>query len=163
MDRKFTENHHVVVPFQVTGDMAVLSDMFDGDPRSDVISLHGAQRLIFMIITGAAMGTAIVTVDGCSDVTPSTTCALTFNIREISNGDIATNQGDLQAYTTLGISNVIYEIEIDACQLAGCSNTPYEFARMVLTESSGGATEGAIVALLDGLRNAEDILATQLA
>lgn len=39
MDRKFTENHHVVVPFPVTGFMAVLSDMWDGDPASDVISL----------------------------------------------------------------------------------------------------------------------------
>lgn len=163
MDRKFTENHHVVVPFPVTGFMAVLSDMWDGDPASDVISLHGAQRLIFLIITGAALGTAIVTVEGCSNVTPSNTCALTFNVREISNGDIATNQGDLAAYTTLGISNVIYEIEVDACQLAGCSNVPYEFARLQLTESSGGATEGAIVAILDGLRNAEDILPTQLA
>ena len=163
MDRIFTENHHVIVPFQVTGDMAVLSDMWNGDPRSDVVSLHGAQRLVFMIITGASLGTAIVTVDGCSDVTPSTTCALTFNVREISNGDIATNQGDMQAYTTLGISNVIYEIEIDAAQLPSCSNVPYEFARMVLTESSGGATEGAIVAILDGLRDAEDILPTQLA
>jgi len=164
MDRKFTENHHVIHAFPMAI-IAANEDMFNGSPRSDVISLHGAQRLIFMIITNhvVAGGSALIRVDGCSDTTPSTTCALTFNVRTIAAPDTAVNQGDTQAYTTAETSDIIYEIEIDACQLAGCSNVPYEFARLTMDAISDVGTDGAVVAFLDGLRNAEDILPTQVA
>ena len=164
MDRKFTENHHVIHAFPSTV-IASCADIFNGSPRSDVISLHGAQRLIFMIITNDVSngGSALLRVDGCSDTTPSTTCALTFNVRTILTPDANVNQGEVQAYTTLEISDYIYEVEIDACQLAGCSNVPYEYVRLTMDALSNIGTEGAVVAFLDGLRNAEDILPTQVA
>jgi len=166
MDKIFTENHHVIHAFPVA-DIASNADMFNGSPRSDVISLHGAQRLVFLIITNyvadVGAGSALIRVDGCSDTTPSTTCALTFRVRTIKAPDTGVDRGELQAYTTLGVSDYIYEVEIDAAQLPSCSTVPYEFVRLTLDEVSDSPVQGAVVAFLDGLRSAEDILPTQVA
>ena len=163
MDRQFTENHHVIHAFP-EAKIANNEDIFNGSPRSDIVSLHGAQRLIFLIITNSvSTGTGLIRADGCSSVSPGATCALTFHVRTIRAPDTGTDRGDIQAYTTLAVSDYIYEVEIDACQLPSCSATiAYEYARLTIDEVSDSPVDGAIVAILDGLRSAEDILPTQV-
>ena len=169
MDRKFTETHHIIHAFP-NAVVTACADLFDGSPEGDIISLHGAQRLVFIIITndvnGASAGkggSAVLTAEGmASTIDGGLTCALTFHVRSILTPDTATDHGDLQAFTTLGITDTIYEVEIDACQLPACSNVPYEYARLVMTEHTDLTVCGAVVAILDGLRNAEDILPTQV-
>jgi len=181
---KFIENTHIIHAFPYTTPSFVgnCADMFNGDPQSDIISLHGAQRVVFFIINNkvgatagsTAGGTATITVEGCKrvNVKANQTCPLYFTIRKIQNPDTnsvitaSSVKSITNTFTTWGRSNTIYEIEVDACQLPSCSADaagPWEFVRMKVTEVTDKAVHGAYVALLDGLRDAEDQLPTQMA
>lgn len=180
---KFIENTHIIHAFPSVAPSMVVKcdDMFQGDPQSDIISLHGAQRVVFFIINNAACknhvgpgtvgGTATITVEGCKTATAlkaNQTCPLYFMVRKIQNPD--TNSIVLAAdatntFTTWGRTDTIYEFEVDACQLPSCSADsagPWEFVRMKVVESTDRPVSGAYMALLHGLRDAEDQLPTQM-
>lgn len=186
---KFIENTHIIHAFPSTTPAFVgdNSDMFKGVTggitQSDIISLHGAQRVIFFIINNkvgatagsVAGGTATITVHGCKRATGikvGHTCGLYFTVRKIKNPDTnsiisaASASSITNTFTTWGRTNTIYEVEVDACQLPSCSTDsagPWEFVRMKVLQVTDKAVHGAYVALLDGLRDAEDQLPTQMA
>lgn len=176
---KFLENVHTIhaFPAGVPSNVDDCGDMFNNDPQSDIVSLHGAQRIVFFIINngvGATAGstvggTATITMEGVRNVLPAagSTCPLTFRVRVVVAPD--TNnvvQNGTQSFVTHGYSDRIYLFEADACQLPSCTtdaNFPhYEYARMKVVESTDKAVHGAYVALLDGLRDAEDVLPSQV-
>lgn len=179
---KFIENTHIIHAFPSVAPSMVIrcDDMFLGNPQSDVISLHGAQRVVFFIINNKALfhhkgdatvgGTATITVEGCKRpaVKINQTCPLYFLVRKIKNPD--TNSIVLAAdatntFTTWGRTDTIYEIEVDACQLPSCSADaagPWEYVRMKVVEATDRPVSGAYMALLHGLRDAEDALPTQV-
>ena len=181
---KFIENTHIIHAFPYAAPSVVddCNDMFDGNPQSDIISLHGAQRVVFFIINnktssnqvgGAMGGTATITVEGCKRVAvkPNQTCPLYFTVRKIRRPDTNSIVSAISVssvtntFTTWGRTDTIYEFEVDACQLPSCSADaagPWEFVRMKVLEVTDKPVEGAYLALLHGLRDAEDSLPSQV-
>lgn len=143
-------------------------DIFDGDPATDVINLENAQGVLFIIATGnnAGSGAATITIEACDNVTPSNTTAIAFKYQLVS----ADVQGAVTACASTGLAsvgtaNTIYMFEADAAAVAAASvNSTYgnHFVRLKATESQSDAIDGAIMAILIGLRYSP-LSATQLA
>ena len=138
--------------------VAANEDIFNGNPATDVINLKNAQGVMFVIAmnANAGSGAATITIEACDDVTPSNTTAIAFRYQLISTVDIP---GTLKAATSAGVSvgtaNTIMLIEVDAAAVASAAvNSTYnnEVVRLQATETQSEAVDGAIMALLFGLR-----------
>jgi len=94
-----------------------------------------------------AVGTATITVEACSDTTPTTTTAIPFYFQECVVGDTF---GPIQAapaagFTTAAASNKMYKVEVDDQSLA---STGYGYIRLKSTEVVVGAILGSVIAIL---------------
>ena len=82
--------------------IAGCEDFLTTTTASDVISLKNAQGAVFMIVQNANLGGASkVTVNACSNATPTTTEAMPFRYRQISAAD---TQGTITQATTTGFT-----------------------------------------------------------
>lgn len=143
-------------------------DIFENNPATDVINLENAQGCLFAIYTGnnAGSGAATITIEACDNVTPSNTTAIAFKYQTISadvQGSVtwATSSG----LAAVGAANTVYLFEVDAATVAKASvngATGNKFVRLKATETQSDAVDGAITAMLIGLRY-QPLSATQLA
>jgi hypothetical protein len=148
--------------------IAANEDIFNGSPATDVINLHNAQGVMFIVAcnANAGSGAATITIEACDNVTPSNTTAIVFRYQLISTVDIP---GTLTAAATTGVTsvgtaNTMLLVEVDAATVAAAtvnSTVGNKFVRLKATETQSDAVDGAILAFLFGLRYAP-LAATQI-
>jgi hypothetical protein len=151
-----------------SGFIADNEDIFTGSPATDVVSLKNANGIIFQIACNANVGSgaATITIEACDDVTPSHTAAVAFTYKTTSAADA---DGAVTAATSSGISvgtaDTITTIYVSAATIAATAvNSTYgnQYVRLKATETQSDAVDGAITAMLCGLRYSP-LAATQLA
>lgn len=136
--------------------IANCEDFLSGTTASDVISLKNAQGAIFMIVQNANLGgVSKVTVNACSNATPTTTEAMPFKYRMITAAD---TQGTITDATTTGFStstgaNIVYIVDVSAEDLI---SSGYEFIQLATSETTDAAVDGNIACFLYGLRYADE-------
>lgn len=136
--------------------LAPVADAFSGTVGGDVVSMRGHKRFTAVVYKGVgATGTSTITVEACSDVTPSATSAIPFWYRAVTTGDTpgtltrATSAG----FTTTAGSNQMYIIEVDANEL---NASGYEFIRVKAVEVVDSAVAGSIAYILSDPRYATE-------
>ncbi len=143
-------------------------DIFENSPATDVINLHNAQGVVFVIAmnTNGGSGAATITIEACSNAAASYTTAIVFRYQAIATTDIP---GTLTAATTSGVTsvgtaNTMLWIEVDAATVAAAtvnSAVGSKFVRLKATETQSDAVDGAIMGFLFGLRYSP-LTATQI-
>jgi len=150
----FTERNHIVKGIDP------VADAFAGSVASDVVNLKNYGHVTFLVYKGVGTtGTSTITVEACSDTTPTTTEAIAFKYRAYTSGD---TPGTLQTatasgFTTTAGSSQVYAIEVDAQDLA---ETGYNYVRLKATEVVDSPVVGAILAILSEPRYASGSLPT---
>lgn len=142
-----------------------VADAFAATVRSDVYSMRGHKRIVFVIYQGVgATGSSTITVNACDNVTPSTRSAIGFWSREITTGDtegVITRRAATGYVNTVGSSKIIL-IEADAADAAAVG---YGFIELTMVESVDSPVLGGVLAILggEGVRYSEDVNATVIA
>lgn len=130
---------------------------FTGTVETDVINMANFEHVSFIVQCGAgAVGTAAVTVEACSDVTPTNTVAIPFVYQECVSGDAfgAITKATATGFVTSAAANKVYKIDIDADVLAASG---YGYIRVKSVESVVGAIVGGILAILVEPRYEQEI------
>lgn len=151
-----------------------VADAFDNaaSPASDVYSLRGHGRILFVVYIGVgATGTQTWTVEACDNVTPSNTTTIPFWYREILTGDTdgAITRAAAAGFTTTAGSSKIVLVEAEAKDVAAASvNSTYgnHFVRLKQSaEPVNSPCLGGILAILGGGPNryAKSVNATVIA
>jgi hypothetical protein len=125
------------------------ANVFASTVYSDIISMKGAEKIIFILQRGVgASGTATITVEACDNVSPSNTAAVPFRHKQITGGDVEGALTDAAAagYTTTAGSNAIDIIEVDAERLAA---EGYGFCRVKSVEVNASAVLAGILAIVE--------------
>ena len=149
----FTENHHFVKGLDP------IANAFAGTVRSDVVNMKNYHKATFVVFCGVGLvGTSVITVNACPDVTPSARSAVPFHYREITTGD---TPGTLTAalaagYTSTAGSSKIIVVEVDSQALAQDGND-YEYVELNMVESAVGAVLGGLLVILSDPRYAQNI------
>lgn len=139
---------------KVVGGIAPSSDIYNGNPASDVISMKNHSKAVFVLTQktgGSNTGKATVTVEACDDVTPSNTEAIAFsyykNEAVASSDDVGSKQtATASGFSTTANKTALYLIEVDARDLP--AGKP--FIRCQLTESTDDPVLGALLVLVGG-------------
>lgn len=132
------------------------ADAFSGTVRSDVYSLRGHGRILFVIYVGVgATGTSTITVNACDNVTPSNRTAIAFWYREITTGDTdgAITRAATTGFVTTAGSSKIVLVEAEAKDVAAASvNSTYgnHFVELTAVESVDSPVLGGIHVVLGG-------------
>lgn len=147
-----------------------IGDALAGTVNSDIYSMRGHGRILFVVYCGLATGgtaTAVFTVDACDDVTPSNTTAIPFWYREIVTGDTegAITRATSAGFTCTAGSSKIILIEVDAADVAAANvNSTYgnHFVRLHSVEGVNDPVVAGLNVILGGGPNRyiEDINAT---
>ncbi len=139
-----------------SGFIAANEDIFNGDPTTDVLSMEGAEEIVFVITKNAgATGTATITIESCDDVVPTTTTAVAFRLQVTTTANTIGAVTDVAAAgtdTTAG-ADQIYTVSIKASELSGTD----KFVRMVMTEVVDSPVDGAVISIAAALRYEHDI------
>lgn len=152
----FSESNHIIKGLDP------VADAFAGTVSSDVVNLKHYGNAVFLIYKGVGTtGTSTVTVEACSDVTPTTTSAVPFNYRAITSGD---TPGALTAATSAGFattagSSQMYVIEVDNKALC---DSGYNYVRLKMVEVVDSPVLGGIVILLNQPRFGQAIQASAI-
>lgn len=122
-----------------------VANAFAGTVSSDVVDMADFERIVFVRYDGVGTtGTSTVTVEACSDTTPSATTAIPFSYRQILSGDTEgtlTNATSAGFTTTAGSSKiVIAEVRHDAL-----ASTGYRYVRAKFTEVAAAAVLGGVL------------------
>ncbi|MDP9192292.1 MAG: hypothetical protein M3P06_11395 [Acidobacteriota bacterium] len=142
-----------------------VADAFEGTVTSDVYSLRGYKRILFVVYVGVGTtGTSTLTVEACDNVTPSTATAIPFWSRTVAaSTDVEgaiTRRAAAGFATTAGSSKIVL-CEADA---ADCAALGFEFIRLKAVQVVDSAVLGGVMAILGGqIRYAEDINDTVIA
>ena len=160
------ENQHIV-HFMPVSRVAGNEDMAQGGPHSLRVSMGGAQRAVFLIIvnTCAAGASEMGCTAWCAQCDQQTiggtTQKVSFRYRIISASDTQGTIYEAYSFSFGHVSDRIYEIEIDAANLA--ADTGYEYVQLIVSEFSttGIAVDGAYACILQGLRHKRNVLGTQ--
>lgn len=143
------------------------ADMNNGGGETDIVSMKQADRMIFILYTGAnATGNANITVEACDDVTPTTTSAIAFYATEYetSGSDVPSTARAAVASTgfkTALTANALYVIEVESSAVVGAGDT-YEFCRLIMTESTNAAVTGGVIAITANTRYKEASMNTMV-
>jgi len=140
------ERHKVVHCFPESV-IANFEDFFTGSPVSDVIHLDHYRECTFVIIKGAgAVGTAVPTVNSCSDAAGTTAADVAYKYRAITapNTHGAWTDATSTGFTTAAAADTVYEIRVLASGLSGTN----EFVKLTLSEDDSTAVDGAGFAIL---------------
>lgn len=135
--------------YHVVNALPPAANAFAGSVASAPINLSDWEHASFLIVCGAgATGTAQVTVEACSDTTPTTTQAIPFFYQECVAGDSfgPIQQAPAAGFTTSAAANKVYKVEVDADMLNNAGIGPY--VRVKSVESVVGAINGGITTVL---------------
>ncbi len=122
-------------------------DLYNGDPASDVYNMAKYNRIAFLVLHGAgATGTALFTVEACSDISGSDAEAVAFKFSEGDAAGVLTAQQDATAagFTSTAGANQIFVIEVEDTQLV--EGKP--FVRLQATEVADDPVVGSVSAHL---------------
>ena len=144
-----------------------IADAFAGTVNSDVYSMRGHGRGLFVVYVGdGATGTSTLTVEACDDVTPSNTTAIGFWYREITSTDVqgAITRAAAAGFVTTAGSSKIVLVEVDAKDLAD-DGGGFGFVRLHAVESVNSPVLGGVMFIAGGNPNryAKSVSATVLA
>lgn len=126
---------------------------WNGSPSTPPVALRNTGYLVFLVTQqGGTTGYATLTVEACSDVTPSSTQAIAFKYRKGGNGYTAGTGDVMGAWTdassagfaTTPAENRIYEIVVEASTLPD----GFPFARLKATIGAADAAVAADVKVL---------------
>ena len=139
----------------VVNTLTAQEDIFNGTPTTDIVNLDGYTECLFVITKSAGgTGTAVITVESCDDVTPTTATAIAFDYAVCTSGNTwgsrasATSSG----FTTTAGANQAYKIWVRADELSGTD----KYVRLKATESANDPVDGAILTLLLGPKYPQD-------
>jgi len=173
------ENQHVC-HFMPATRVPDCSTMVRDNPHSDHIALRGAQGATFLIIVNdhensstsgstAWVAACFTSAGGC------TTQKISFRYRVISASDTQGIVGEAYSISFGGTSNRVYELEVDAANLAEVSTGGWEYVQLLVSHHAltsglsgtgivapGISMHGAYVAILHGLRHKRSVLGTQM-
>lgn len=143
---RFVENFHILAGLSPS------SDIYNGNPASDVISLANYERVVFLIhqlrnATSTA-GTATVKPQQVDNVSASNAVDLPFWWAKKTTG--ASSVWSALAYvaagstfTTTANEDTIYAVEVDASDLADGK----KYVQLKLTESVNAPVLGSVIAI----------------
>jgi hypothetical protein len=152
----FSEKNHLIKGLDP------VADAFAGTVTSDVVNMKGSGNVVFIVYKGVGTtGTSTVTVEACSDVTPSATSAVPFKYRAITSGDTpgALTDATSSGFATTAGSSQVYVIEVDNKALA---DSGYNYVRLKMVEVVDSPVVGAILVLLNQPRYGQSIQASAI-
>ena len=138
------------------------ANVFAGAVPTKVINMKNWDCACFIVQCGVgAAGTATITIEACSDATPTLTTAIPFFYQECVTGDTygPITQAPATGFTTAAASNKIYKVFVLNQSLA---TTGYGYARLKSTEVVVGAIAGGVVAVLSKGRFVNEVPDTVL-
>jgi len=132
-----------------------VADAFSGTTTSDVVNALG-EGVLFTLYKGVGTtGTSTITVLAADDTTPSNTTAVEFIYRSTaaSGTDVfsAWTAATTDGFTTTAGSDHLYEIYVDAAQLA---EEGYGYAQLNCVEVVDDPVLGGIMACVTNVRYA---------
>jgi hypothetical protein len=143
--------------YHVVNALVPAANAFASTVNTAPINLKNFEHVSFVIQCGAgAVGTAAVTVEACSDTTPTATLAIPFVYQECVSGDTfgAITKALATGFVTSAAANKMYKIDVDADVLAASG---YGYIRVKSVESVAGAIAGGILAILVEPRYEQEI------
>ena len=141
----------------VVNALAPAANAFAGTVTTKVINMKNYGGACFVVQGGAgAVGTATITVEACSDITPSATTAIGFFYQECLATDVfgPIIQASAAGFTTTAAANKVYKIYVTDESLA---STGYAYVRLKSVEVVVGAIAGGVVAVLTDARFEQEI------
>ena len=139
-----------------------VTNAFGGLVVTPPINMKNWGHVSFLLHGGVgAVGTAQVTIEACSDITPTSVTPIGFFYQECINGDNfgPIIQAPVTGFATSAANNKIYKIEVDSNFL---SNTGYGYVRLKSNETVVGSIIGSVTAVLTEGRFVSEIIATVL-
>ena len=130
-------------------------DIFNGTPTTDIVNMDGWTECLWIIEKSAGgTGTAVITVESCDDVTPTTATAVAFDYQVMTSGNTWGSRAAASAsgFTTTAGANQGYKIWVRADELSGTN----KFVRLKATESANDPCDGAIITCLLGPKYPQD-------
>ena len=124
------------------------ANVFAGAVPTKVINMKNWANACFIVQCGVgAVGTALITIEACSDVTPTLTTSIPFVYQECVTGDTygPIIQAPATGFTTAAASHKVYKVFVLNQSLA---TTGYSYVRLKSTEVVVGAIAGGVVAVL---------------
>lgn len=152
----FTETNHLIKGLDP------VADAFSATVSSDVVNMKSHGHVTFIVYKGVGTtGVSTVTVEACSDVTPSATSAVAFRYRAITTGDTPGTLTDATSsgFSTTAGSSQMYVIEVDNKVLC---DSGYGFIRLKMVETVDSPVVGAIFIVLSQPRYGQNIQATAI-
>jgi hypothetical protein len=134
------------------------ADAFSETKASDVVNVSLFGGLYGVVYNVSTTGTMVITVQACSDVTPTANTAIPFYISRTLTSTNVTNAAERVAatgYTTTAGENAMYMITVD---LADVQAAGYKYARVVTTEVVDAASTGYCALFLPNSRYASGAL-----
>ncbi|MEN6534641.1 MAG: hypothetical protein ABFD89_13315 [Bryobacteraceae bacterium] len=125
-----------------------VADAFAGTVATDIVDVSAHGAALFLIYKGVgATGTSTITVEACSDVTPTNSTAVPFYYKAITSND---TQGSMTAATSAGFattagSSQMYAVMVDAQELADAG---YKYVRLKAVEVVDSPVLGGIAIAL---------------
>lgn len=137
---------------QVVNALPPVADAFDSTVYSDILTLKGHERALFLIQKGVGTtGTSTITIEASDDFAGSNVAAVPFRYRRIATIDVAgaVTEATTAGFTTTAGSNDMYLIEVDAIEIG---KTGYANVRLKAVEVANSPVLLGIVAMLIGGR-----------
>jgi hypothetical protein len=135
--------------YHVVNALPPVDNAFAGTVATDIINMKNWGHCSFLMQCGAgAEGQAQITVEACSDTTPTNTEPIPFYYQECVAGDIfgpIIQTVDATGFETSAAADKIYKIEVDNEMLA---STGYNYVRLKSVEKVVGAITGGVLAVL---------------
>ena len=137
--------------------VAAVANAFAGTIHSTIFNVSIYKQTTFLLHKAVGTtGTTLVTIEACSDITPTTATAIPFWYRKSTTLD---TWGDLTAATSAGFtttagSNQLYEIVVDNDLLGGndIGGTGYQYIRLTAVEQTASPVLGGVLAYLGQAR-----------
>jgi hypothetical protein len=143
--------------------LAPVADAFAGTVYSDIFNMKEWENVQFLVSRGAAAGagTAVLTVEACSDVAATAVTAIPFTYQLNTSGDTYGAHTEVAAsgVTFPAGANLVAKIDVDASDLGA---TGYNYVRLKSVEGTDAAYVGSILAIFTEGKSEQDIPATVL-
>lgn len=150
-----------VVHVGTSGFVASYADYTTGNPATDVVNMSKWDEALFLVVKGSgAVGTATITVEACSNTTPSATQAIVFDYWTCTSVDTWSDMSTATAagFTTTAGADQVYAIRVKAIDLY----STYKYVRLQFTEVDSTACDGTVICILTKGRYIHEVPATAL-
>ncbi len=127
--------------------IADMSDGLSGTTYTDVFNLAKYRKVVFVLQKGAgAVGTTLITVQSCDNVTPDTPTDVAFAYKISTTLDTfaVTVEVASTGFTTTAGADQTYVMELDASQLNGTD----KYVRLKMVEQAATAVDATVLTIL---------------